>query len=550
VNAENAGVRANDRSVPVDVLVVGAGPTGLTLAAQLRAFGARFRVVDRQLDRVHESRALAIQPRTLEVLADLGVTADLVARGNPAVQLRMHLGRRVVSVPLYDRGLDDTAYPFLLVLSQAETERVLSGHLGDRGVAIERGVELVGLEPEKDRVTCRLVHHDGRPESVAARHVVGCDGAHSAVRELARIPFVGAAYPQTFLLADLEVDGLEPDAAHAYVTGAGMLLFFPLRTPASWRMLAMRPRSDHDGESVGLARLQAIVDAYSREGLRLRDPVWMTDFRLHNRGATRYRAGSVFLAGDAAHIHSPAGAQGMNTGIQDAVNLGWKLAMVARGIANPALLDTYELERAPIGRAILRLTDRAFTIATTNSAVVQFARAHLASRLVPLVLRSAALRTAGFRVISELGIHYRRSPTAAGSPRERWRTPRPGDRLPDAAVTRNGQPMTLHAAVATPGLHLLWCGPLGAWPSDRTGRPSMPFGDLVTVLRLTREDRLDVLRSADGAALSRLGLEPADTTGQILVRPDGYIGYRSRGTDMTGLYRYLRRWFWWPGATP
>ena len=403
MNAANGGVGATGRSVPLNVLVVGAGPTGLAMAAQLRAFGARFRVVDRQLDRVHESRALAIQPRTLEVLAGLGVTAELVARGNPAVQLRMHLGRRVVSLPLYDRGLDDTAYPFLLFLSQAETERILSGHLAECGVAIERGVELVGLEPEEHRVTSRLAHHDGRPESVAARYVVGCDGAHSAVRELSGIPFVGAPYPQTFLLADLEVDGLERDAAHAYVTEAGILLFFPLRTPASWRMLAMRPRFDHVGEAIGLARLQAIVDAYGGEGLRLRDPVWMTDFRLHHRGATRYHAGSVFLAGDAAHIHSPAGAQGMNTGIQDAVNLGWKLAMVARGIANPAMLDTYELERAPIGRAILRLTDRAFTIATTDSAIVQFARARLAPRLVPLVLRSATLRTAGFRIVSELG---------------------------------------------------------------------------------------------------------------------------------------------------
>ncbi|HEX6578787.1 MAG TPA: FAD-dependent monooxygenase [Jiangellaceae bacterium] len=536
--------------MPIDVLVVGAGPTGLTLAAQLRAFGARFRIVDRQIDRVHESRALAIQPRTLEVLAGLGVTAELVARGNPAVQLRMHLGRRVVSLPLYDRGLSDTAYPFLLFLSQAETERVVGEHLGDRGVAIERGVELVGLEPEEHRVTCRLVHHDGRPETVVARNVVGCDGAHSAVREFARIPFVGAAYPQTFLLADLEVDGLERDAAHAYVTEAGMLLFFPLRTPASWRMLAMRARSDQTGESIGLARLQAIVDAYSREGLRLRDPVWMTDFRLYNRGATRYRAGSVFLAGDAAHIHSPAGAQGMNTGIQDAVNLGWKLAMVARGIANPALLDTYELERAPIGRAILRFTDRAFTIATTDSVIVQFARARLAPRLVPLVLRSATLRTAGFRILSELGIRYRNSPAAAGSPRERWRTPRAGDRLPDAAVTRNGQPTTLHAAVDSPGLHLLLCGPFGAWPADRTGGPSMSFAELVTVVRLTRDDRPDVLCSADGTALSRLGLKPTDTAvGQILVRPDGHIGYRSRGSDTTGLYRYLRRWFRWPDAT-
>jgi len=543
VTAEKAGAAADERSAPLDVLVVGAGPTGLTLAAQLRAFGARFRVVDRQLDRVHESRALAIQPRTLEVLAGLGITQDLVARGNPAAQLRMHLARRVFSMPLYDIGVDDTAYPFLLFLSQAETERVLGEHLDDRDVAVERGVALVGLELAEQQVTCRLVHDDGRPESVQAHYVVACDGSHSTVRQLARIPFEGAAYPQTFLLADLEVDGLERDALHAYVSEAGMLFFFPLDTPASWRMLAMRPRTDPASGPVELVQLQAIVDVYTTGGLRLRDPVWMTDFQLHNRGATRYRAGRAFLAGDAAHIHSPAGAQGMNTGIQDAVNLGWKLAMVARGLANPALLDTYDLERAPVGRSVLRFTDRAFTIATTGRPIVRLARTRLAPWLVPLALRSTALRAAGFRRISELGIHYRSSPAAAGSPRVHRRVPKAGDRLPDAPVTSNGEPTTVHAATAAPGLHLLLCGPFDAWQADKVARLATSLGDVVTVLRLTRDDIPDVLRTTDGLALRRLGMKRPDATGQILIRPDGYIGYRAPGTDATGLHRYLRRWF-------
>jgi 2-polyprenyl-6-methoxyphenol hydroxylase-like FAD-dependent oxidoreductase len=418
---------------PVEVLVVGAGPTGLALAAHLRAFASHVRIVDRQPDRTHESRALAIQPRTLEVLAGLGVTPELLDHGQQAVQLRLHLARRVVSLRLFDLGLADTAYPFLLFLSQAETERILGDHLAERGVRIERGTELVGLDPAAEHVTCRLLHPDGRHETFAARYVVGCDGVNSTVRHLAGIGFEGSAYPQTFLLADLEADGLEPGAAHTYLTGAGMLFFFPLGTPATWRMLAMRPPGDQtpaDAE-VTLAELQAITDRYTTDKLRLRDPVWMTRFRLHLRAATRYQSGRVFLAGDAAHVHSPAGAQGMNTGIQDAVNLAWKLALVCSGAATPELLGTYQPERAPVGGRVLRLTDRAFTIATSTNPLVRAARTRL-PRLAPLALRFGPARAAAFRTLAQLAVNYRHSPAAANGPNPPRRGPRAGDRLPDA----------------------------------------------------------------------------------------------------------------------
>jgi 2-polyprenyl-6-methoxyphenol hydroxylase-like FAD-dependent oxidoreductase len=366
--------------VLVDVLVVGAGPTGLTLAAQLAGFGVRARIIDRGLDRVRESRALAIQPRTLEVLAGLGVTGELIAGGNRAVQLRLHVGGRVLAVPMFDLGLDDTAYPFLLFLSQAETERVLGEHLAAAGVAVERGVELAGMSDAGNAVTATLRHRDGREEVASARYVVGCDGGHSTVRRLAGIGFEGGSYPQTFVLADTEADGVEAGAAHAFVAATGVLLLFPLVKPAAWRLLAMRPPADRtplDAPLV-LSEVQAVASSYTGGTVRLHDPVWLTNFRLHHRAATHYRKSRVFVAGDAAHVHSPAGAQGMNTGIQDAVNLGWKLAHILRGVSDPALLDTYEAERAPIGKMVLRFTDRAFTIATSTTPIARLARTRLA----------------------------------------------------------------------------------------------------------------------------------------------------------------------------
>ncbi|MGW3108952.1 FAD-dependent monooxygenase [Streptomyces sp. NPDC001100] len=502
-------------TAPLDVLVVGAGPTGLALALQLRTYGTTFRIVDRSLDRAHESRALAVQPRTLEVLAPFGVTDELVGRGNPAMQLKMHLPHRVVHIPLFDIGLADTAYPFLLFLSQAETESVLSEHLRGKDVDVERGTELVRLERAGSAVTCRLRRGDGTEEAVEATYVVGCDGAHSTVRAQAGIGFYGYAYPQTFLLADLEVDGLEPGAVHTYMTGAGMLFFFPLGSPATWRLLAMRPPGAPETE-VNLRLLQELTARYAGDRPTLRDPVWMTDFRLHNRGATHYRSGPFFLAGDAAHIHSPAGAQGMNTGIQDALNLGWKLALVCQGRASEELLETYEAERAPVGRSVLRFTDRAFTVATSGNPAVRLARTRLAPRLVPLAVRARGPRGRVFRTVSELGIHYRRSPASASGSRPPGHGPHAGDRLPDL-------PRGLQARTAGPGWHLLLAGPPHLWPDGRLAAVLTGRADVLTVHRLGEQS-------------------PWPGVAHGLVRPDGHLGYVARGAGVDGLSGYLDRW--------
>jgi 2-polyprenyl-6-methoxyphenol hydroxylase-like FAD-dependent oxidoreductase len=534
------------------VLIVGAGPTGLTLAAQLHAHGASVRIVDRQLDRVHESRALAVQPRTLEVLRAFGISEQLVERGNDAVQLRLHFGERVVPIRLFDVGLEDTAYPFLLFVSQAETEAVLNEHLAAQGIEVDRGVALVSFSTGERQVTCTLRHRDGSTEEVRAGYLVGCDGAHSSVRQGAGVPFEGGRYPHTFALADLEVDGeLERDAAHAYLGAPGMLFFFPLGRPATWRMAGMRPPVPDAGEGAkepvepSLTDLKAIADAFTGGRLRLRDPVWRTYFRLHHRHATRYRAGRVFLAGDAAHVHSPAGAQGMNTGIQDAWNLGWKLALVDRGLADPSLLDSYEAERRPIGRLVLRFTNRATRIATSPSPLIRLMRTQVVPRLAPLALRSKRGRALVYRTLSQLAIRYRHSPAVEEGQPALHRGPKAGDRLPDAHIARDGQTCWLQEALATPTYHLLLCGSPADWGRNQIAALQDHYAGLVTIHRLAREAAPGVLHDVDGQAFARLGVE---RTAQYLVRPDGYIGYRSGGPALDGLQRYLARWLSGAGA--
>jgi len=529
-----------------DVLVVGAGPTGLTLALALTEWGVPIRIVDRQLDRVQESRALAIQPRSLEVLGALDLAEPLLARGNDAVQVHLHVGAKVVKVPVFDTGLDDTRYPSLLFLSQAETEAVLSDRLAmrlaDREPAIERGTELAEVVVDADGLACTLRHGDGRTEQVRPRFLVGCDGAHSTVRHQAGIGFEGSAYPQTFVLADLEVDGdLDPDAAHFFPGERGVLLFFPLRRPASWRILTIADPAPGEPQPT-LAEVQALVDRFAGGSLRLRDPVWLTYFKLHQRLATGYRSGAMLVAGDAAHVHSPAGGQGMNTGIQDAWNLGWKLAFVLRG-ADPVLLDSYQAERQPVGRFVLRLADAPFAVATATGRVPRFVRTRMLPLVAPLAARVGPARRLGFRIVSELGIRYRDSALSTNGTRRVRGGVRAGDRLPDGPVRHgDGRAGWLHAALTGPRLHLLLCGPVAAWDPAAVAAARERYPDLLAVHHLGRDPApggADVLTDPTGRLLRRLGRgDPA----QYLVRPDGHVGYRCGGTDLTGLRGYLARW--------
>jgi 2-polyprenyl-6-methoxyphenol hydroxylase-like FAD-dependent oxidoreductase len=560
LNADEAGETA------LDALVVGAGPTGLTLAAGLARFGSNFRVVDRAVDRSRESRALGVQARTLEILQSLGLGETLVRRGNPSARLLLHLAlRRTAEVRLGDFGATDTRFPFILFVSQAETEAVLGDHLVSVGVRIERGVELVDAVPGPTEVRCVLRHRDGREERVRTRYLVGCDGAHSTVRKQAGIPFEGDAYLQDFVLGDVEVDGpLEPDTLHSFAMGRGIAMFFPLRSPATWRVIAMSgggagrrvagaqdPRGP-DGfpdvpmtSELSLDELQTILDGATGGGLVLRDPVWLTHFRLHHRQAAHYRADRIFLAGDAAHIHSPVGAQGMNTGIQDAWNLAWKLALVARGTALEALLDSYEAERWPVGRLLLRYTDRAFglfTRAVSGGALAAWARQTVGTHVLPHVLTSKWLRTRLFHFVSQLGIRYRKSPAVVeGDPRLRT-GPKAGDRLPDAPITRDGQPTYLQQELSSPHLHLLLCGTPEGWDRARLAELVARHAGLLTVDNLSPSNAPGALVDRGAGALSRLGVPGIHHAAQYLLRPDGHIAFRCAGRDLVAVARYLD-WF-------
>jgi 2-polyprenyl-6-methoxyphenol hydroxylase-like FAD-dependent oxidoreductase len=536
----------------LDVLVVGAGPTGLALAAQLHWFGVRFRIVERSLDRARESRALAVQARTLELVDVLGLAAPLVARGNTSTRLVLHLrARRLAEVQLGAIRAVDTRFPFILFVSQAETEKVLGEHLSRSGVPIERGVELLEFSAGDEVVDCVLRDREGHREAVSAAYLVGCDGAHSTVRERGGFTFEGGSYPQDFVLGDLEADGsLESNAINSFVGSGGAAMFFPLGNPRTWRLIAMRAKPTSTDESGGfgatsavtLDELQAIVDPPTEGSVRLRDPAWLTRFHLHHRQTGHYRSGRVYLAGDAAHIHSPVGGQGMNTGIQDAWNLGWKLALVTRGAAHQSLLDSYETERWAVGRFLLRYTDRLFSTFTRAMSGGRFAtwvREVVVPRVLRRALRSERLRTTAFRFISELGIHYRKSPAVMeGEPRLRG-GPHAGDRLPDGQLAIDGRSTSLQRAVIGPYFSLLLCGNPAAFHGSQLARITEQFGGLVTIHYLSPRPSPGALIDKIGGVLESLGVQDA---AQYLIRPDGYIAFRCGGRDLSALSSYLGEW--------
>jgi 2-polyprenyl-6-methoxyphenol hydroxylase-like FAD-dependent oxidoreductase len=533
-----------------DVLIVGAGPTGLTLARELHTLGVAAQIIDKSPVAAHESRALAIQARTLEVLARNRLADDLVAAGNPTGSFLLHewgseATRRTHTVPLADSAFGDTRFPFLLFLSQAATERVLVDRLASAGVGIRRGLTVTGLKQDGDGVTV-TVESPGVPARVMrARYVVGCDGAHSATRRLAGIEFAGRSYPHRFLLADLEADGLERGRVHVFLAKAGPLLLFPLGTPASWRLIVTLPKSTPPGPAT-LAQVQAAVSRHTRERIVVHHPVWLTEFTVSTRLAETFRNGRVFLAGDAAHIHSPAGAQGMNTGIQDAVNLGWKLGLVCHGEAGPALLQSYEQERMPVARAVLGITDRAFRVATAQIPLVRGLRAGLGPRLGAFLLRNTRLRRAGFRAMSELDVHYRGGPLSTEGRVKPAGGPRPGERFPQPCLQQpSGVDVSPDLAGGSaadsrrhpPVFRLLLCGPAASWPAAAVRE----FGERWAYL-LTVEHRPEAPRSRwSAAARSAVTSRRKPGTAVYLVRWDGYVGFRAGGTDLAGVAAYLHR---------
>ena len=490
------------------VVVVGAGPVGLVAAAELARRGISVRIIDKLDAPTSESRAIAVHARSLDMFARMGVVDDLIATGVKARGMALYSGdEQLLRVPL--DGFD-AAYPFSLNTPQTETERVLAEHLASFGVSVDRPVELIALTQDDDAATLRLRHADGTVEDVTAAWVIGADGAHSAVRHLVGGKLEGSFIGERFLLGDVDAEhDLDPETMFTFFAPEGPVLAMPM---AHGRMRVMAEIHDAEGTPLNLrprlADLQAVVDDRVG-GIDLLRGHWLTTFEIHHALIGQYRWGRVFLAGDAAHIHSPAGGQGMNTGMQDAYNLAWKLAAVLGGKAGTALLDSYHTERHPIAEGVIEFTDR-LSRAGTLSGPPQ----HVRNALLKVVSRFGALPRAMGRWAAEVNVNYRNSPIVDGH-RPRGAAVAAGDHFPFLGVN---------------DVHLQLCD---AWDVEHT-TVTVANGDEVPSTRHQHGRQVLVTPNATAVAgydvtvadpervtAKRLGLERGGT---VVVRPDGYIG--------------------------
>jgi 2-polyprenyl-6-methoxyphenol hydroxylase-like FAD-dependent oxidoreductase len=466
-------------SVELDVLIVGAGPVGLFLANECARRGLRFRIVEGRPSQSIHSKALAIFPRTLEIFDMAGVVAPFLERANRVTSSAVMTHRRTLARMPFTP--EESPYRFIAMVPQDMTEKLLVERLEQRGGAVEYNTSFVSAEQHEEYVDA-ILDHQGEHTRVTTSFVVGCDGAHSVVRRLLRLPFDGAEYENTFLLADVETNGLAADQMQLWPGEAGPLAIFPM-SATRCRIVVMV--ESQEGEAPALDVVREVLTDRGPRDLEARELHWSSYFRIHRRHVAQLRVNRVFLAGDAAHIHSPFGGQGMNTGLHDVWNLAWKLDLFQRGLGNQRLLDSYSAERIPVIKEVIRLTDRLTRALGTPNKLAQVLR----NTFIPVVSRLPRFQHSFVAMLSELGIAYGGSPIIEGA----------GKRYLEDSM-RGGK------GICSRFLLLI--------NEDTTS-------DVLTTATQMCESFADILE-----------LRLSQAPGLSLVRPDGYAAYSSSGKEI------------------
>ena len=497
-----------------DVLIVGAGPTGLVLALWLTRLGVRVRIVDKTAEPGTTSRALAVQARTLELYHQIGLAEAVVERGRKVLAPNLWVsGNKAARAVFGYMGAGLSPFPYMLIFPQDEHERLLISRLTTAGVEVERRTGLVDFEESSGRVLARLKGPDGAPGTCEAAYIAGCDGAHSTVREVLEIGFPGGAYAHLFYVADVEASGATMNGElHVALDTTDFLAVFPLKDEGRARLIGtVRQEAEHDHENLSWNDVSKRVIEWMR--IDVERVNWFSTYRVHHRVADHFRKGRAFLLGDAAHIHSPVGGQGMNTGIGDALNLAWKLAAVRQGRADSSLLDSYEPERIAFARRLVATTDRAFTGVTSRGAIARLVRLDIVPLLIPSLFKLSAVRRLIFRTVSQTAVSYRGSGLSEG----RAGTVNGGDRLP--WVKADGVDEDNFAPLTSLDWQIHVCG------------------DVAPELRKACDARKLPLHAFPWRAeMGRSGLR---RNAVYLVRPDGYVALADPEGSRTAVTSYL-----------
>jgi 2-polyprenyl-6-methoxyphenol hydroxylase-like FAD-dependent oxidoreductase len=519
----------------IEVLIVGAGPTGLSLANLLARMGVSFLLIDKKEGPSRSSKAFAIHARSLEIFDQLGIAQQAIAQGS--IDNTVHVYSRnqeKLRFRLHALLPGESPFPYFLVLAQNRTEQLLVEALQAQEQAIYWQHTLTALTQTSAGLKASIATPEGGMQQLQTRYLIGCDGAGSTVREQAGFHFRGKTFSPTFYLADA---GLDWPFAHGdiYITLAPdhLSLIFSFQEKGRYRIFNFlnRGKGRHLNE-LDAATFQAILDTNSYLPKRIREADWFSVYKIHSRITSSFQQGNICLAGDAAHVHSPVGGQGMNTGIQDAYNLAWKLALLVQEHAPEELLKTYQEERHPIAKALHATTDRYFQLMVNESRAADFFRQHLFPRLLGLVVGLSRLRKALFMRFSQLGIHYRFSslshdPDPAGFPPS---APRPGDRAPWLRLGHGEDSISFFSLFGPAHFCVLLC----SWQPQQQGVVDI---QAYFARHPSAWVRLEMLRAARHKAFcKRYGIRG---NAVFIIRPDGHIGYRSAAPSVEGVRGYL-----------
>jgi 2-polyprenyl-6-methoxyphenol hydroxylase-like FAD-dependent oxidoreductase len=524
-----------------EVLIAGAGPVGLALALELQRFGIRFRILEKKAERSTTSKALGLQPRLSEVFAILGVAGKFFAQGFDGVRaLNLNISpqkRLTIGVQFsHNQAGRDALQPRLIIIPQSATEEILETSLAERGHRVERRRELISFSQMADCVNSTIRHEDGAEEQIRSQFLVSCEGAHSVVRKQAGLTFTGATFPLRFLLADVTIDwDLPENEVQVWFHRDGSFAALPFGAQ-KWRLIVECAEGPNEAApEVTLEMVQDLmVERTGKKEARLLDPLWLSDFRINTRMVDRFRERRVFVAGDAAHIHSPAGGQGIATGIQDASNLAWKIAAFLREGAPDALLDTYNEERRPIAREVLQRTSGISSVIFAMNPIARFVR----EQLVFPILRTKFVQRRLFAKLSQLEMNYRGRNLSVDFDGmfSRVRV-RAGDRTPDIVFARAGEKVSLLQLIGSYGMIAL------------LGR-GMHGEEVAGVLAALRIRPFIILpKGADARSTECLEdvygdfarLYGAQGPFLYLIRPDGQVGLFQRRVEASHLATYLKK---------
>jgi 2-polyprenyl-6-methoxyphenol hydroxylase-like FAD-dependent oxidoreductase len=504
------------------VLIAGAGPTGLVLALMLTRQGVRVRIVDPLAQPGTTSRALAIQARTLEFYQQIGLANTVVERGRQFESANLWVaGRKVARIAFGAIGAGMSPFPHLTIFPQDQHERLLIEQLSALGIEVERGTSVASFADAGTRIRVQLARAGGAAESCDVMFLAGCDGAHSKVREGIGATFEGGTYAHTFYVADVDAIGVASDGQlHVALEATDFAAVFPMKGAGHLRIVgAVRPDTSAKESPPTWADVGHKV--VSDIGLTVSQVHWFSTYRVHHRVANHFTKGQAFLLGDAAHVHSPVGGQGMNTGIGDAVNLAWKLAAFIHGQADARILATYEPERIAFARQLVHTTDRAFEFVTNKSAPVRWLRLRLIPIVLPILAAFTVVRRFIFRTVSQIGIHYPSSWLSAGHAGR----VHAGDRLPWVPLGDD--------ANAAPGFP----GPGNFAPLSSLAWQVHVYGDAPAALAERCAARGLPLHAFPWLnAMHTAGLARGAS---YLIRPDGYVALADPAASPDTLERFL-----------